>query len=169
MKVTGKSWSELRADYGEKVLDAGPEHRHFRECFSDYLTEHREDPSALEERFGDKLMDYKNWLVSRSVEGAQREAIRGRIQGRFAKQKRAQKIVLGDPFVNRKEAEGSKDRMVIKFTNVKDLENQVSELADSGDYSEIQFNQYTPATKKYFGYLVVTTKWASFDELIDLF
>ena len=169
MKVTGKSWSQLRADYGEKVLDTGTEHRHFREFFSDYLSDHRDEPNALEERFGNKLTDHKNWLVSQTVEGRQREAIRGRIQGRFAKQKRAQKIILGDPFVNRKEAEDSKDRKVIKFTSVKDLEDQVSGLADSGDYSEIQFNQYTPATKRHFGYLVVTTEWASFDELIDLF
>lgn len=169
MKVTGKSWSQLRADYGEKVLDAGTEHRHFREFFSDYLSDHRDEPNALEERFGNKLTDHKNWLVGRTVEGKQRESIRGRIQARFAKQKRGQKIVLGDPFVDRGQVEGSKDRKVIKFTSVKDLEDRVTELADSGDYSEIQFNQYTPATKRYFGYLVVTTKWASLEEMIDLF
>lgn len=169
MEVTGKTWSQLRADYGERVLDAGTEHPHFREFFIDYINDSSLKVGDLEQRFGDKLTDHKNWLVGRSVDGKQRESIRGRIQARFAKQKRGQKIVLGDPFVDRKQAEGSKDRRVIKFTNVKDLESQVTELADSGDYSEIQFNQYTPATKRYFGYLVVTTKWASLEEMIDLF
>lgn len=167
-KATGQNWTQLSAAYGEKVLNAGTEHPHFREYFVGYLLDHRDDPSALETRFGDKLIGYENWLVGQSAEGRQREAIRGRVQARFAKQDRGQRIVLGDPYVSRKDAEDSKNHKVIKFTNVKDLEAQVNELADSENYSEIQFNQYTPATKRYFGYLVVTTVWASLEEMIDL-